>query len=152
MIISTLYRKFNKTKDEYSDHPMGFIILTSYIICAILLLFSLTFKYIPFSIKITSIIILVILEILYWADPKKKENDWNKWAYVIFKKGECLIEAISIITAINLMYLGYDKIKDNLGTVLKVLGIIIIVLLVIVIYFWLNGLKYQEKKCQKKLN
>lgn len=107
------------------------------------------------SLGILFLALLVVMECFYWADEEKKELNsfWGGIKYTMYKKIDALNLALSlfcgyawvILSPINLV-LGYHYNRDTTTAFLIVFGILGIILGVMIVYLWLNSLKYRKRE------
>jgi len=107
---------------------------------------------IPLGIIVLAL--LIVMECIYWADDEKKELNsfWGGIKYALHKKIDALDLTLKlffgytwiILSPVDIV-LGYYYDKESTTAFLAVFGILGIILGVVVVYLWLNSLKYRRR-------
>jgi len=103
------------------------------------------------ELVIVLIAVLIISEIFYWLDQHKWKN-LTRWENTLAKKGECLLET-SLIIVNSIFVIRHfndfiDKIVQNTEAIIQAsyyVAITAVAIIAIVVYLYLNSLKYKEK-------
>lgn len=140
------------------NKPKQALKLNGMIFGVILMIVSIVFFFVDWNYVIVPLLTLlfILTETIYWSD-KKKLGKKNKLLFTAERKGISLLFASLMITAligfINLSKRLYKIFGLNIDTIIKWIGYIgigifwiVLIAAGIMLYLWLNSLKYKRKK------
>ena len=93
------------------------------------------------------VIIIVIAEILFFVDKEKPRKNINKFLFTLWKKIICLADSfVSIVGAIGVGVYGMEIYKSIYSEHILLFAEIIGIIIIFVVYIYLNSIKYRLKK------